>query len=147
MQTFQCGGFKTMHVPVCETHCFVRMSHKHTGYCSVNFGGFMPLFVLWTFVGRVDIVYFSPRKGIFVTLRKNQESRKEPEGKWDRMAILNHSRRMLKCPSEELGLNVQLDSIKWCSAAKGLRAGLWKTQHFIHPGHLKLFPPQNSLFI
>lgn len=54
---------------------------------------------------------------------------------------------MLKCPSEELGLNVQLDSTKLCSAAKRLRAGLCKTQHFIHPGHLKLFPPQNGPFI
>lgn len=38
----------------------------------------MPPFILWTFVGRVDIVYVSPREEILATLRKKQEARKEP---------------------------------------------------------------------
>lgn len=133
-----------MHALVCKLHCFVRKPSKFTGQPRVNFGGLMLQFVFWTFQWgwREGIVYISPREGIFATLRKNQESRKKPEGKWDRKAISNHSRRMLKCRSEELGLNVQLDSTKLCSTAKRLHAGLWKTQCFIRPGHLKPFPPQ-----
>lgn len=45
------------------------------------FGGSMPPFVLWTSVGRVDIVSISPREDILATLRKKQEPRRKPGGK------------------------------------------------------------------
>lgn len=64
----------------------VSLTQSHITPESI-FGGSMPPFVLWTFVGRVDIVYISPGEEILATLRKKQEPRKKPETKRDRKAI------------------------------------------------------------